>query len=93
MTTKRMKLKILRRLFIDDVKRPLRLNPEEWRELLTLIFREEIGTDETTALMKQAGYPEKRRAKGCFYVRPARELLEIAGNDVRMCQLLNDFIR
>ena len=78
MMTKRMKLKMLRAFFVADIRKPLRLSPERWAALVGCLLDEGVGVDEMAALMKQAGFTERRRAKNTFYVRPTDKLMEYA---------------
>lgn len=76
--TKRKKLKMLREMFTANVRTPLRLYPEEWAELLSLVFDEPVIVEEMAALMAQAGFKERRRIKNTFYASPSEALIEHA---------------
>lgn len=88
MISKRMKLKMLRAFFVADVRKPLRLSPERWAALLGCIFDEGVGVDEMAALMRQAGFTERRRAKNTFYVRPTDKLIEYAADKPDLIKFL-----
>ncbi len=88
MMTKRMKLKMLRAFFVADIRKPLRLSPERWAALGGCLFGEGVGVDEMAALMKQAGFTERRRAKNTFYVRPSDKLMEYAANRPGLIEFL-----
>ena len=86
--TKRMRLKMLRAFFVADIRKPLRLSPERWAALLECIFDEGVGVDEMAALMKQAGFTERRRAKNTFYARPTDKLMEYATDKPDLIEFL-----
>lgn len=88
MMTKRMKLKMLRAFFVGDIRKPLRLSPERWAALGGCLFGEGVGVDEMAALMKQAGFTERRRAKNTFYVRPSDKLMGYAADRPGLIEFL-----
>ncbi|RGU00751.1 hypothetical protein DW701_15915 [Bacteroides eggerthii] len=76
--TKRMKLKLLRKWFAQSLAKPIRLSAQHFAELLETLFQESTTEADVTKLMIQAGFMERKRNKGTFYVVPTDELLGYA---------------
>ena len=77
--TKRMKLKLLRKFFTENLRTPLRASVQDFRSLVAaLLCEKDIGADELTCLMKQAGFIERRKKRGTFYVAPTDYLFQYA---------------
>ena len=73
--TKRMKLKLLRKFFAENLRTPLRASVQDFRSLVAALFCE---MDKLTCLMKQAGFMERRKKRGTFYVVPTDYLFQYA---------------
>ncbi len=81
--TKRMKLKLLRKWFVQSLAKPIRLSAQHFAELLEVLFQENTTEEDATELMTQAGFMERKRSRGTFYVVPTDELLGYAyRNDI-----------
>lgn len=79
MITKRMKLKLLRMFFKENLRTPLRLPAQHFGELIADLFGEKrIDEGDVSAMMKQAGFLERRNIKGTFYVKPTPYLFMYA---------------
>lgn len=77
--TKRMKLKLLRKFFTENLRTPLRISVQDFCGLVAALFCEKgIGADELTAMMKQAGFMERRKKRGTFYIVPTDYLFQYA---------------
>ena len=81
--TKRMKLKLLRKWFAQSFAKPIRRSAQHFAELLEVLFQENTTEEDATELMTQAGFMERKRSRGTFYVVPTDELLGYAyRNDI-----------
>lgn len=64
---------------MENLRTPLRASVQDFRSLVAALFCEkDIGEDELTCLMKQAGFMERRKKRGTFYVAPTDYLFRYA---------------